>query len=79
MPDSLCKGTNLTDPQELLELVKASLKKCSDSAMILRKLNKDLLALRRDNIIPEPHVAYKHLPFPQSEYPRLLFGDDLPR
>ena len=36
--DSLYKGTKLTDPLELLELVKASLK-CAGSAMILGKLN----------------------------------------
>ena len=36
-----------------LELVKASLKKCADSAMILGKLNQDLLTLRRDSITPE--------------------------
>ena len=28
--DSLYKGTKLTDPQELLELVETSLKKCAD-------------------------------------------------
>ena len=30
--DSLYKGTKLTDPQELLELVKVFLKKCVDSS-----------------------------------------------
>ena len=79
MLDSLYKCTKLTDPQELLELVKASLKRCADSAMILGKLNQDLLTLRRDSITPELNIAYKHLSFPQGEHPKLLFGDDLPR
>ena len=37
--DSLYKDKKLTDTQELLELVRASLKECADSAIILRKLN----------------------------------------
>ena len=73
------QGTKLTDPQELLELVKASLKRCASSALILGKLNKDLLTLRRDTMTPELNIAYKHLSFPQGEHPKLLFGDDLPR
>ena len=79
MLDSLYKGTKLTDPQELMELVKTSLKKCADTAKILGKLNQDLLTLRRDSITPELSIGYKHLSFPQGEHPKLLFGDDLPR
>ena len=77
--DSLYKGIKFTDPQELLELVKASIKKCADSAMILGKLNQDLLTLRRDSITPELNITYKHLSFLQGEHPKLLFGDDLSR
>ena len=73
------KGTKLTDPKEILELVKASLKKSGDSAMTLRKLNQDFLKLRRDSITPETNIAYKHLSFPQGEHPKLLFEDDLLR
>ena len=69
----------LTDPQELLELVKASLKKCADSAMILGKLNQDLFTMRRDSITPELNTVYKHLSFPQGQHPKLLFGENLPR
>ena len=47
--------------------------------MILGKLNRDLITLRRDSIIPELNIAYKHLSFPQGEHPKLLFGEDLPR
>ena len=79
MLDSLYKGTYLTDTQELLELLKASLKKCTDFAMTLGKLNQDLLTLRRDSITAELNIAYKHLSFPQGEHPKLLFGDDLSR
>ena len=75
----MCQVIKLTDTQELLELVKASLKKYADHAMILGKLNQDLLALRRDTVTPEPHIAHKHLSFPQGEHLKLLFGDDLPR
>ena len=70
MLDSFYKGTKLTDTQELLELVKASLKKCADSAMILGKLNQDLLTLRKDSITPELNIAYKNLSFPQGEHPK---------
>ena len=55
--ESLYKGTKLTDTLELLELVKASLKKCADSAMILGKLDQNLLTLRRDSITPELNIA----------------------
>ena len=79
MLDSLYKGTKLTDTKEPLELAKASLKKCADSAMILGKFNQDLLTLRKDSITPELNIAYKHLFFPQGEHPKLLFRDDLPR
>ena len=54
--ESLYKGTKLTDPLELLELVKASLKKCADSAMILGKRDQNLLTLRRDSITPELNI-----------------------
>ena len=73
------KRYKFTDPQELLELVKASIKKCADSAMILGNLNQDLLTLRRDSITPELNITYKHLSFLQGEHPKLLFGDDLSR
>ena len=73
------EGTKLTDPQELLELVKASLERCADSAMILGNLNQDLLTLCRESITPELNIACKHLSFPQGEHPKLLFGEDLPR
>ena len=62
-----------------MELVKASLKKCADSAIILGKLNPDLLTLRRDSIAPELNIACKHLSFPQGGHPKLLFGDNLPK
>ena len=77
--ESLHKGTKFTDPLELLELVKVSLKKCADSAMILGKLDQNLLTLRRDSITPELNIACKNLSFSEGEHPKLLFGDDLPR
>ena len=76
---SVQKYIKFTDSQELLELVKTSLKKCADSAMILGKLNQDLLTLHRDSTTPELNITYKHLSFLQGEHPKLLFGDDLLR
>ena len=77
MLDYLYKGTNLTDPQDFLELVKASLKKHAD--VILGKLNQDFLTLHRDSITSELNIAYKHLYFPQGEHPKPLFADNLPK
>ena len=45
-------------------LVKDSLKKCADFAMILGKLNQDLLTLPRDSMNPELNKACKDLSFP---------------
>ena len=75
----ICFLLKLTDREEPLELVKVSLKKCADSAMILGKLNQDLLTLCRGSVTPELNIAYRHLSFPQGEHSKLLFGDDLPR
>ena len=79
MANNLYEGRKISDPQELSNLIKNSIRKCADSAMIMGKFNYDLLAHRRDNITPELNVAYKHLSFPQGEHPKLLFGDDLPK
>ena len=73
----LYKGTELTDPQDFLEIVKALLKKHAD--MILGKLNQDFLTLHRDRITSELNIAYKHLFFPQGEHSKPLFGDNLPK
>ena len=36
-------------------------------------------AVRRKSIISEFIMAFKYLPFPQGEHPKLLSGDDLPK
>ena len=46
--------------------VKASLKKCTDSAMIMGKLNLNLTLLTL-RITPELNTSYKDLSFPQGE------------
>ena len=47
--------------------------------MLLGKLIYDLLAYRRELIIPELNSSYRQLTFVQGDYPKLLFGDDLPK
>ena len=47
--------------------------------MLLGKLNYDLLACRRELIIPELNSSYRQLTFVQGDHPKLLFGDDLPK
>ena len=42
-------------------------------------LNYDLLACRRELIIPELNSSYRQLTFVQGDHPKLLFGDDLPK
>ena len=62
-----------------MELVKASLKKCAASALILWKLKQDLLTLRKDSVTQELNIAYKHFSSPQDEHSKPLFGDNFSR
>ena len=39
LSDALYKATKVTDPKELQDITKISLKKCENSAMILEKMN----------------------------------------
>ena len=39
LSDALYKATKVTDPKELQDITKISLKKCGNSAMILEKMN----------------------------------------
>ena len=78
MLDSLCKGTRLADSQKLFELVKASLKKCANSAMILVNLIK-ICSRCVETATSELNIAYKHLSFLQGEHPKLFFIDSFPR
>lgn len=75
--NALCKATNVTDPRELQNIFKMFSKRCADLAMILEKINHDLRYLRRGSITLELNMAYRHLPFPLGQHPRLFFGDDL--
>ena len=47
--------------------------------MLLGKLNYDLLACRRELIIPELNSSYRQPTFVQGDHPKLLFGDDQPK
>lgn len=77
LKNSLYKGTKMAKTQELLDLIKGSLKRCAEPAMILGKLNNDLLTLRRESINSEYKLAYKHLSFPKIRHPKLTFVDYL--
>ena len=48
--DALHKATKVIDPKELEDIIKSSLKRCADSAIMLRNINHDLLSLRRESI-----------------------------
>lgn len=77
--DALYKATKVTNPKKLRDIIKNYLKRCADFAMALGKINHYLLSLKRKSIIPNLDIAYKCLPFPQGEHPKLLLGDDLPK
>ena len=59
--------------------MKASLKKCAASALILWKLNQDLLTLRKDSITQELNIPYKYFSSPQDEHSKPLFRDNFSR
>ena len=72
---SICITSNLTNElygarsssrEELIETNSKAIKKCADTAMLLRKLNYDLLACRRVLIIPELNSSYRQLTFVQG-------------
>ena len=72
-------GARSSSREELIEINSKAIKKCADTAMLLGKLNYDLLACRRELIIPELNSSYRQLTFVQGDHPKLLFGDDLPK
>ena len=72
-------GARSSSKEELIEINSKAIKKCADTAMLLGKLNYDLLACRRELIIPELNSSYRQLTFVQGDHPKLLFGDDLPK
>ena len=57
--------------------VKASLKKCTDSAMIMGKLNLNLTLLTL-RITPELNTSYKDLSFPQGESIQNYYLENVP-
>ena len=70
-------GVRSSSREELIEINSKAIKKCVDTAMLLGKLNYDLLACRRELIIPELNSSCRQLTFVQGNHPKLLFGDDL--
>ena len=61
------------------QIIKLALKYCADSAMLLGKLNSDLLSRRREFSLPELNVSYRQLSCDQKAYSKWLFGDNLPQ
>ena len=72
-------GARSSSKEELIEINSKAIKKCADTAMLLGKLNYDLLACRRELIIPELNSSYRQRTFVQGDHPKLLIGDDLPK
>ena len=72
-------GARSSSREELNEINHKAFKNCADTAMLIGKLNYDLLACCRELIIPELYSSYRQLTFVQGDHPKLLFGDDLPK
>ena len=72
-------GARSSSREELIEINSKGIKKCRSTAMLLGRLNYDLLACHRELIIPEINSSYRQLTFVQRDHPKLLFGDDLPK
>ena len=64
---------------KLVALVKASTKRCADTAVFLCKANEDILAYRGEKIKAELNQSYHHILVGKGEHPKLLYGDDLPK
>ena len=70
---------NKRSATDLNGLVKETIRKCVNMALLLGKANSSILAHRREKITPELNQSYKQLTFKQGEHPKYLFGDDLPK
>ena len=85
---SICITSNLANElygaqsncrEELIEINSKAIKKCAGTETLLGKSNYDLLACRKELIIPELNSSYRQLKFVQGDHPKLLFGDDIPK
>ena len=61
--------------KDVSQTIKDSIHKCTDAAVFLEKINRDILNLRREKIALE----LNQLIFKTEDHPKLLFGDDLPK
>ena len=72
-------GARSSSREELIEINHKAFKNCADTAVLLGKLNYDLLACCRELIIPELNSSYRKVTFVQGDHPKIIFGDDLPK
>ena len=61
------------------QIIKLALKYCADSAMLLGKLNSDLLSRRREFSLPGLNVSYRQLSYDQNPYSKWRLGIIYPR
>ena len=76
MTDDLYKNRTVNDEKVISQTIKDSIRKCADAAVFQRKINQDILNLRREKIA---FKEGKQLTFKTEDHPKLLFRDDLPK
>ena len=79
MADDLYKNRTEKDGKVISQTIKDSIRKCADAAVFWRKINQDILKLRRKKNVPELNQNYKQMTFETEDHLKLLFGDDLPK
>ena len=79
MADDLYKNQTEKNEKVVSQTIKDSICKCADAAVFWGKINQDILNLRKEKIAPEFNQNYKQLTFKTEDYPKLLFGNDLPK
>ena len=79
MADDLYENRTEKDEKVIRQTIKDSIRKCADAGVFLRKINQDILNLRREKVAPESNQNYKQLTFKKEDHPKLLYGNDLPK
>ena len=79
MGNQLFENRPELDQGKIKKNFKILLKGCADLALLLGKTNLNLLALRREKMLPQLNYNYWQLLFPPEDYTKLLFGMSYPK
>ena len=78
MADDLYKNRTEKDKKVISQKIKDSIRKCADAAVLLGKINQNIVNLRREKIASELNQN-DQTKLKTKDHPKLLLGDDLPK